>query len=147
MKIDKRKGAVTGFGFGLLVVLGFAVFFQREFVTVQVTGQSMEPAFRNGERLLASSAYWLVGPIRKHDVVVAQRKGEREHLIKRVAFLPGETVPWQFIPEDWPFEGGEFRVPPGHYFLLGDNLAASEDSRKFGPVPFAEIQGKVVLVR
>lgn len=147
MEITKKQGAITGFGFGLLVVLGFAVFFQREFITVQVSGESMEQTFSNGDRLLASSAYWLIGGIRKNDVVVFRRKGERENVIKRVVYLPGDVVPWQFIPETWPFERGEYKVPAQHYFVLGDNLPASEDSRKFGPVPFEEVLGKVVLAR
>ncbi len=36
------------------------------------------------------------------------------------------------------------RVPPGEYFLLGDNRAASDDSRFWGPVPAASILGVVV---
>lgn len=35
-------------------------------------------------------------------------------------------------------------VPQGHCWIVGDNLPASRDSRKFGPLPLALIQGKVV---
>ena len=34
-------------------------------------------------------------------------------------------------------------VPDGHYFLLGDNRGASDDSRFWGPVPLEWIQGRV----
>ena len=38
------------------------------------------------------------------------------------------------------------RVPEGHVWLEGDNLAYSRDSRFYGPVPMALIRGKVVGV-
>lgn len=35
------------------------------------------------------------------------------------------------------------KVPAGYYFVLGDNLPASDDSRFWGPVPRSYIIGKV----
>lgn len=35
-------------------------------------------------------------------------------------------------------------IPPDHYFVMGDNSAASADSRFWGPVPSRAIVGKVV---
>jgi inner membrane protease subunit 1 len=34
------------------------------------------------------------------------------------------------------------QVPEGHCWVIGDNMAASRDSRHFGPMPMALIQGK-----
>lgn len=36
------------------------------------------------------------------------------------------------------------KVPQGHCWVVGDNLAASRDSRIFGPIPLALISGKVI---
>ena len=34
------------------------------------------------------------------------------------------------------------KIPPGHYFMMGDNRGASDDSRFWGPVPRSWIIGK-----
>jgi signal peptidase I len=38
-----------------------------------------------------------------------------------------------------------YRVPPGEFYLLGDNRADSCDSRYWGPIKGSSIVGKVVL--
>ena len=37
------------------------------------------------------------------------------------------------------------RIPPGHYFFLGDNRADSCDSRTWGTVPRSSLIGPVIL--
>ena len=39
-----------------------------------------------------------------------------------------------------------YKVPEGHYLMLGDNHAMSQDSRYFGPVPQANLQGAPSLI-
>lgn len=36
-------------------------------------------------------------------------------------------------------------VPPGHVYVLGDNLPRSVDSRRFGAIPTSVIKGRVIL--
>jgi signal peptidase I len=39
----------------------------------------------------------------------------------------------------------ELKVPKGHYYLIGDNLDKSDDSRRFGSVEEKDILYKVIL--
>lgn len=41
---------------------------------------------------------------------------------------------------------GPLKVPPSHYFVLGDNRDSTEDSRQWGPVAISLIKGRVSLV-
>lgn len=128
-----------------------------------VEGSSMRPTFDGGEHVLVNRfAYRLGGPARG-DLVVASvvgQDGGRLDVIKRVVGSPGETVEVSGcrVRVDGRFvarlEGSApcgpsiapLRVPAGHVFLLGDNRGNSYDSRFFGPVPLADVVGRVDVV-
>lgn len=128
-------------------MLFFVAFFYRDFQTIRVSGDSMLPTFKNGERLLVSKAYWLIGDIQKNDVVVLRNPNTNEIIIKRVYRLPGEEVEFPYIPMDYSISKGPYVVPDNTLYVLGDNLDVSEDSRKFGPFDRNDVMGKVVLRR
>lgn len=151
MRTTKKGVAITGFGTALLFVLVFAIFFYFNFTTVVVSGNSMEPTFQNGERLLASRAYWLVGQIKRRDVVVVrtqgQDPGQTGYIIKRVLGLPGDKIDGANVPDSWRVSDGPFVVPPGRVYVIGDNREVSEDSRRLGAVPLEDVLGKIVIRR
>ena len=141
-----KKRTITGFGVFLVFTLVFTIFFYLNVKTIQVSGVSMLPTFKNGRRVLVSKAYWLVGPIKDNDIVVSKDPGGPGTIIKRVYRLGGESVDYPHYPDTVPlFMGREYRVPKGYVYLLGDNPPFSEDSRRFGPVPIDKILGKVIV--
>jgi len=126
----------------------------------RVYGQSMEPNLHTDQRLVVEKISYRLHSPRRGDVVVLHLPGHsRELLIKRVIGLPGETVEIRdgvvYIngkPLDEPYvtyrstENYEPRViPPLSVFVLGDNRAASNDSRVFGPVRIEDIVGRAWL--
>ncbi len=82
------------------------------------------------------------------------------NFIKRVVAVPGDRLTVRrghvFIdgePQDEEFAQisadcatcnleKEIKIPPDHYFMMGDNRGASADSREWGPVPKKWIIGK-----
>lgn len=144
----KQKVAITGFGAVLIAIFGLVLFFKTNFEYVIVSGNSMEPTFNNKDRILTSRAYWLVGSIKKGDVVVThnpESDDPRAYLIKRVHAMEGESVDFLNVPESHRLADGEFVVPKDMVYVIGDNRAVSEDSRKFGPVDRKDILGKYVI--
>ncbi len=76
--------------------------------------------------------------------------GDRPHRLlideARPAFIPGAD---EFPNRDncrYSVEGVVCKVPPGHYFMMGDNRDNSLDSRYWGFVPDQNIVGQAIFV-
>ena len=147
---EPRGSRLGGFARDVLeaILLAVLLFFGLRLVVQNtvVEGSSMHPNFVDQEHLLVNKlAYRNDGPERG-DVVVFKSESDDKEFIKRVIGLPGETVRMedgrvfvggQLLEEPWAprFDASDFGpyvVPEGHYFVLGDNRANSNDSRVFG---------------
>ena len=117
---------------------------------VRVASASMEPFATRGDYGVAVHGR----EIRRGDVVVFHYPfGTPGLAIKRAAILEGECMPppgagpyGAALNPAVPAGAACATVPQGAVFVLGDNMRASMDSRSLGPVPAAEIVGKVVLM-
>lgn len=125
----------------------------------RVQGNSMAPAYRNGDIV------WFVrsGNHLHRGTVVAVGMPSGDRYIKRIAAVPGDTVDIRdgrlyvngaAVKESYARGRTEknpnglmiypYTLPEGKYFVLGDNRRHSADSRTFGPVSAAQIQGKIL---
>lgn len=122
---------------------------------------SMEPTFSVGDTVSCSDLPAGAPLTRGQIVVIQSPEGGDSHWIRRVVGLPGETVEirnaglivdgkthdWLSItgasPSDIRREQAPTLIPADHYYLIGDNLRNSRDSREFGPCPRTQIVATV----
>jgi signal peptidase I len=58
--------------------------------------------------------------------------------VKRLVAVEGDVV---LLPDN-----SAVPIPKGHCWVEGDNASVSYDSRHFGPIPMALIQGRVLAI-
>lgn len=128
----------------LLVPLAIASLGWTSLKSYTVSGLSMQPTLRNGQRLLATPIINLAGGLHDGDMVVIAEGGPASYIVKRIYRIGGEVVDPLWKPIDATFDLNGYRVPEGSVYVLGDNRMVSEDSRMFGPVPVSQVVAKVI---
>ena len=124
---------------------------------VEVVGMSMYPTLAPGEYVLCDRfAYRRRAPQRGDVALVRGLLGGREVMVKRVAAVPGDRVELDggaVVVNGSPAgeaalqEGcGAWSLGDDEWFLLGDAMDVSTDSRELGPAPRRAIEARAWLV-
>ena len=144
------------------IILAVVLFFAINAVSarVRVDGSSMVPTLQNGEYVLVNRLAFKNKLPEYGDIIVFVSPQVSDlDLIKRVIGLPGDTIRIyggevqvndQVLDEPYiaaaPIYNGEWRVPAGNLFVLGDNRNDSSDSHAWGLLPIENVIGKAVLI-
>lgn len=128
---------------------------------VRIESVSMQPTLYAGNFVVVDKlSYKLNGPNRG-DVIVFRFPPDpsQDPYIKRVIGLPGEQVRIDdgrvYINEvriSEPYlkmntqRSGEWTIPEGALFVMGDNRNNSSDSRVWGMLPMVNVIGKAIFV-
>ncbi len=157
---------ISRFVFGLVGVIAGFILCRLLFAGFTVSDASMSPNYKSGDRVYALR----VGTPHAGDVVLVESPVEPgKYLLKRVAAVEGDVVElrnrviyinneraqfkWKTVSTDtrvfpMSFSGRDnmtaVKIERHSFFLLGDNVDHSFDSREFGPVTKEAIVGRVL---
>lgn len=133
---------------------------QKHFSVHRISGTSMMPTLTEEDQVLVKKN----SPIQRYDMIAFSVDGETGLFVKRVIGLPGDRL---FVQNDRMIlnigEHGEFdttstfqltptvaeafqslnQIPAGAYFVIGDHVEVSKDSRAFGLVKKQAIEGTI----
>ena len=146
---------------GLISVLLLGLFYwiQANYLIHPVAGTSMEASLQDGDHVLLNKR----SPIVRYSVIGFSAHGEDGMFVKRVIGMPGDAVLIEGnrlilsvgdsrFTTRYSFEldsnaakelYGIKAIPSHSYFVMGDHVSVSKDSRSFGLVKKTEIEGKV----
>lgn len=144
------------------VVMALLIFVVINTLTIRVTvvNFSMQPTLDQGFYLLVNRMAYRFGEPKRGEIVIFHHNGDdTEDYIKRMIGLPGDhivlengkvSVNGQVLEEPYiaEFSGdsGEWVVPEGKYFVLGDNRNHSSDSKDWGFVDQDWLVGKALVI-
>jgi signal peptidase I len=140
------------------LVLAAVLFFLLRLVVINYTvvSVSMQPGLYEGQRLLVSKMAYSFSEPNRGQIIVFRSPIDNKTLIKRVIGLPGDVVEVRngkvyvnslgliepYVKSAPQYTMPLTQVPPGNYFVMGDNRNNSNDSHTGWTVPRENIIGK-----
>ncbi len=127
---------------------------------------SMIPTLNVGDRILVNKLSYHLHPVNRGDIIVFSTPPNDnsdpniKDLVKRVVGLPGDTITSvgghveingkplnePYLPAGTQTVGiTPEKIPPDHYWVMGDNRQDSKDSRFFGPISKSLIVGRAMM--
>ena len=146
-----------------VVIISLFLFFSINAVSarIRVESVSMQPTLFAGNFVVVNKLAYQFGEPARGDIVVFEYPPDpdQDPYIKRVIGLPGESVQIAdgkvlingvriqepYLVSD-THQGGEWTVPEGSLFVMGDNRRNSSDSRSWGVVPLENVIGKALVI-
>ena len=132
---------------------------------------SMRTTLIEKDRIFVDKITYRFRPPKRGEIIVFKYPFDpKKDFVKRLIAFPGEEVeirdgtvwingkrldgPPQIVSHyyynrsEWAYgkEGQKIKVPPGAFFVLGDNSAQSSDSRNWGFVPEKYLIGRAFLI-
>ncbi len=170
----RRKSVVREYVEAILIAVLLALLI-RTFVVqaFKIPSGSMIPTLLVGDHILVNKfVYRFRDPARGDVVVFKYPVDEHRDFIKRVIGVGGEDIyvkdrqvyvncrppgptcqpirePWAYYEDRMGLGGetfGPVHVPPGSYFVMGDNRNNSQDSRYWGFVKGEKVKGQAFVI-
>ncbi|HEV8677033.1 MAG TPA: signal peptidase I [Methylomirabilota bacterium] len=170
----RKKSVVREYAEAILIAVLLALLI-RTFVVqaFKIPSGSMIPTLLVGDHILVNKfVYRFRDPARGDVVVFKYPVDEHRDFIKRVIGLGGDEIyikdrqvfvncrppestcqpikePWAYYEDRMGLGGetfGPVRVPPGSYFVMGDNRNNSQDSRYWGFVKREKLKGQAFII-
>ena len=171
-RLKREKSTFREYAEAIVIALVLALVIRTFIVQAfKIPSGSMLPTLQIGDHILVNKfIFHFVSPQRGEIIVFKYPKDEKRDFIKRVIGLPGEKLEVRdkqvfindrplvesyavhadpdvqdesFSPRDFL---GPIVIPPGEYFMMGDNRDHSMDSRFWGFLDQKKIRGKAFLI-
>lgn len=144
VKGEKKGNFFTEWVIPIAIAMALALLIKQFLIfKVYIPSGSMIPTLNEGDQLFVTRVYNLDN-LKRGDILVFDSDELDDVLIKRLIGLPGDKIKivsgtvyvnGEELEEDYvknsDHVSGEFEVPEGKYFFLGDNRAISYDARRW----------------